>query len=153
MPMELLFSYGTLQLEAVQMATFGRQLAGTRDVLPGFEATLLEIDDQATISLSGKTHHAIATFTGHPSDSVSGTVFAVTPEEIQSADKYEVAAYKRVTVLLRSGVRAWAYVDARYARGVEAQRPDSPSRSLRHTRMWPISAARTMTAGSHTKGG
>jgi Gamma-glutamyl cyclotransferase, AIG2-like len=115
MPTEFLFSYGTLQLEAVQMATFGRQLTGTRDVLPGFEAALLEIDDQATISLSGKTHHAIAKFTGHPSDSVSGTVFAVTPEEIQSADKYEVAAYKRVAVLLRSGVRAWAYVDARYA--------------------------------------
>lgn len=112
---ELLFSYGTLQLEAVQMATFGRQLTGTPDVLPGFEATLLEIDDQATISLSGKTHHAIARFTGRPSDSVSGTVFSVTPEELQNADRYEVAAYKRVAVLLRSGVRAWVYVDARYA--------------------------------------
>ena len=115
MPRELLFSYGTLQLEAVQMATFGRQLTGARDVLPGFEETLLEIDDQATISLSGKTHHAIAKFTGHPSDSISGTVFAVTPAGIQSADKYEAPAYKRVAVLLRSGVRAWAYVDARYA--------------------------------------
>jgi hypothetical protein len=112
---ERLFSYGTLQLEAVQMATFGRQLTGTRDVLPGFEATTLEIDDPATVSLSGKTHHAIAKFTGRSSDSVSGTVFAVTPEEIQNADKYEVAAYKRVAVLLRSGVRAWAYVDARDA--------------------------------------
>jgi len=30
---ELLFAYGTLQLEAVQMATFGRQLAGTSDAL------------------------------------------------------------------------------------------------------------------------
>src|ERR1700675_373858 len=92
MPTESLFSYGTLQLEAVQMATLGRLLTGTRDVLPGFEAATLEIDDQATISLSGKTHHAIAKFTGRPSDSVSGTVFAVTPEEIQSADRYEVAA-------------------------------------------------------------
>ena len=44
MPTELLFSYGTLQLEAVQMATFGRKLTGTRDVLPGFEATLLVPD-------------------------------------------------------------------------------------------------------------
>ena len=115
MPTELLFSYGTLQLEAVQIATFGRLVPGTRDVLPGFEATLLEIDDEATVSLSGKTHHAIAKFTGRPSDSISGTVFAVTPEEIQRADEYEVSAYKRVTVLLGSGVCAWAYVDARYA--------------------------------------
>jgi hypothetical protein len=45
MPTELLFSYGTLQLEAVQMATFGRRLAGTPDVLPGFVTTLLEIDE------------------------------------------------------------------------------------------------------------
>ena len=112
---EFLFSYGTLQLEAVQMATFGRKLAGTRDVLPGFKEALVEIDDHATVSLSGKTHHPIAKFTGDPSDSISGTVFAVTPEEIQNADKYEVAAYKRVAVLLRSGVRAWVYVDARYA--------------------------------------
>src|SRR6185312_4234927 len=100
MPMEFLFSYGTLQLEAVQIATFGRQLTGTRDVLPAFETTLLAIYDQATVSLSGKTHHAIAKFTGRPADSVSGTVFAVTPEEIQSADEYEVAAYTRVSVLL-----------------------------------------------------
>ena len=112
---EFLFSYGTLQLEAVQMALFGRQLSGTPDVLPGFEEALLEIEDQATISLSGKTHHSIVKFTGHSSDSVAGTVFAITPEEIQSADRYEVAAYKRVAVHLQSGIRAWVYVDARYA--------------------------------------
>jgi hypothetical protein len=113
--MELLFSYGTLQLEAVQMATFGRRLSGTTDVLPGFEEAEIEIDDQATVSLSGKTHHRIAKFTGRPSDTVSGTVFSVTAEEIESADQYEVAAYKRVAVRLQSGLRAWVYVDARYA--------------------------------------
>jgi hypothetical protein len=113
MATEFLFSYGTLQLEAVQMATFGRQLTGTRDVLPGFEETLLEIEDQATVSLSGKTHHAIAKFTGRPSDTVSGTVYAVTADEIERADKYEVAEYRRVAVVLQSGIRAWVYVDAR----------------------------------------
>ena len=114
MPTEFLFSYGTLQLEAVQMAIFGRQLIGARDVLTGFEEALMVIDDQATVSMSGKTHHAIAKFTGNTSDSVAGTVFALTPEEIQRADKYEVAAYKRVAVVLLSGARAWAYVDAQY---------------------------------------
>ena len=73
MPTEFLFSYGTLQLEAVQMATFGRLLTGTRDVLPGFEAALLEIDDPATVSLSGKTHHAIAKFTGQPARQMVST--------------------------------------------------------------------------------
>ncbi len=97
------------------MATFGRRLTGTRDVLPGFKETLLVIEDQAVISISGKKHHTIAEFTGRTSDTISGIVYAVTPEEIQSADKYEVAACQRVAVVLQSGKRAWVYVDARYA--------------------------------------
>ncbi len=112
---EFLFSYGTLQLEAVQTATFGRQLEGTSDALRGFGLVLLKIEDQTVVAISGKAHHSMATFTGRASDVVSGTVFAVTPDEIQNADKYEVAAVKRVAVVLQSGARAWAYVDARYA--------------------------------------
>ena len=112
---EFLFSYGTLQLEAVQMATFGRQLAGTSDALRGFELVLLEIEDETVVAISGKAQHTMAKFTGRASDVVSGMVFAVTPDEIQNADKYEVAAVKRVAVVLQSGVRAWAYVDAQYA--------------------------------------
>jgi len=111
---ELLFSYGTLQLEAVQMATFGRQLVGTSDALPAFELVLLKIEDQTVVAISGKAHHTMAKFTGRASDVVPGAVFAVTRDEIQNADKYEVAAVKRVAVVLQSGVRAWAYVDARY---------------------------------------
>ena len=111
---ECLFSYGTLQLEAVQMATFGRQLAGTRDALRGFEVVSLKIEDQTVVAISGTAHHTMAKFTGRASDVVSGTVFAVTPDEIQNADKYELAAVKRVAVVVQSGVRAWAYVDARY---------------------------------------
>jgi gamma-glutamylcyclotransferase (GGCT)/AIG2-like uncharacterized protein YtfP len=113
-PTERLFSYGTLQLDAVQIATFGRLLTGTRDALPQFVETLVKIDDEATVSLSGKTHHAMATFSGRDTDAIAGTVFAVTPEELLSADKYEVAEYKRVAVVLRSGTRAWVYVDAQY---------------------------------------
>jgi len=112
---ERLFSYGTLQLEAVQMATFGRRLAGTSDGLRGFEVVSLKIEDRAVVAISGTAHHTMAKFTGRASDVVAGAVFAVTPDEIQNADKYEVAAVKRVAVVLQSGVRAWAYVDARYA--------------------------------------
>jgi hypothetical protein len=112
---EFLFSYGTLQLEAVQMATCGRQLAGTSDALRGFELIVLRIEDETVVAISGKAQHTMAEFTGRASDVVSGTVFAVTPDESQNADKYEVAAVKRVAVVLQSGVRAWAYVDAQYA--------------------------------------
>jgi hypothetical protein len=112
---ELLFSYGTLQLEAVQVATFGRRLAGKSDALQGFELVSLKIEDPAVVAISGKAVHSMAKFTGRASDVVCGTVFAVTPDEIQNADKYEVAAVKRVAVVLQSGVRAWVYVDAQYA--------------------------------------
>jgi len=114
-PTEFLFSYGTLQLEAVQLATFGRRLAGTPDALPGFEQSMFEIEDKEVVATSGKTHHPIVRFTGRGNDLVTGTVFAVTPEELRNADRYEVAAYRRVAVTLRSGTRAWVYVDARCA--------------------------------------
>ena len=111
---ELLFSYGTLQLESVQLSTFGRKLAGTPDELPGFAQSMMKIDDPEVVATSRKTHHPFATFTGRHADAIPGTVFQVTAEELQNADKYEVAAYKRVAVVLRSGARAWVYVDARY---------------------------------------
>jgi hypothetical protein len=112
---ELLFSYGTLQLEAVQMATFGRRLAGSSDALRGFELVSLTIEDQTVVAISGTARHTMARFTGRASDVISGTVFAVAPDEIQNADKYEMAAVKRVAVVLQSGIRAWAYVEARYS--------------------------------------
>jgi gamma-glutamyl AIG2-like cyclotransferase len=114
MPMkpELLFSYGTLQLEQVQLANFGRRLTGTKDVLPGFASVLIEISDEATVRLSGRSHHAIARYTGLDSDTIPGMVFELTPDELLAADKYEVAEYIRAPVVLESGKRAWAYVDA-----------------------------------------
>jgi hypothetical protein len=111
---ELLFSYGTLQLEAVQLATFGRRLAGSSDVLHGFGLVSLKIEDPAVVAISGKAVHTMAKFTGRDSDVIFGTVFEVTAEEIQNADRYEVPAVKRVSVVLQSGARAWVYVDARY---------------------------------------
>jgi hypothetical protein len=110
---ELLFSYGTLQLETVQIATFGHQLSGTSDVLGKFELVLLEIEDESVVAISGSAHHTMARFTGKVSDVIGGMVFAVTPDEVQRADAYEVSAVKRVKVVLQSGAQAWAYVDAR----------------------------------------
>jgi hypothetical protein len=109
---ELLFSYGTLQLESVQMATFGRRLAGTSDVLTGYKMVPLKIDDPAVAALSGKSVHTMATPTGRPTDVLTGTVFAVTANEMQRADTYEVAAVKRVSLVLQSGAHAWVYIDA-----------------------------------------
>ena len=115
MPTEQLFAYGTLQLEAVQIATFGRRVSGRSDVLRGFALVPLQIEDAAVVAISGQDVHTMATFTGRDSDVVAGTVLTLTPDEMARADKYEVAAVRRVGIVLQSGIHAWAYVDARYA--------------------------------------
>ena len=110
--MEKLFSYGTLQQEGVQLSTFGRKLAGTQDALVGYKLSMLKITDPHVLTTSGKEFHPIVTFTGHEEDSVEGTVFEVTQEEILRADSYEVGDYKRVFASLRSENSAWVYVKA-----------------------------------------
>jgi gamma-glutamylcyclotransferase (GGCT)/AIG2-like uncharacterized protein YtfP len=107
---ERLFAYGTLQTEAVQLATFGRRLEGRPDALAGYRLTTVEIADQDFVAASGSAHHRNLQFTGLASDFVEGTVFAVTGEELEQADEYEPADYKRALVQLRSGVNAWVYV-------------------------------------------
>jgi hypothetical protein len=112
--MPLLFSYGTLQLEDVQLSTFGRRLEGQRDELLRFEPSLARIDDPEVAARLGKTHHANATFTGNDESRVPGTVFEVTDAELASADAFEAPFfYERVAATLASGKQAWVYVDAR----------------------------------------
>ena len=115
MPTEHLFSYGTLQLETVQRELFGRTLTGHRDTLPQFETALLVIQDPAEAAAVGKTHHAIAKFTGNVADEIAGTALLVTSAELLRADAYEPPEYKRVSVVLRSGTHAWVYVDVAHA--------------------------------------
>ena len=111
--MPLLFSYGTLQKAEVQRATFGRLLEGASDALVGFEATLVRIEDEAVLATSGRSHHPIVRHSGNDSSRVPGMVFEVTEEELRNADRYEVAAYRRIAVTLASGRQAWVYADAR----------------------------------------
>ena len=106
-----LFSYGTLQQEKVQLASFGRLLKGAPDVLPGWRREMVEITDADVFALSGERCHPILV-PGRPSDEVEGMVFEITDEELAGADRYEVADYKRIGVRLKSGIDAWVYVKA-----------------------------------------
>jgi gamma-glutamylcyclotransferase (GGCT)/AIG2-like uncharacterized protein YtfP len=116
--MPLLFSYGTLRQQDVQLSTFGRLLQGQRDELLGFEPSFVRIEDPHVVATSGQTHHANVTFNGSNDSRVRGTVFEITDAELAAADQYEqLAAYQRVAALLASGKRAWVYVDARSAPG------------------------------------
>ncbi|WP_315798245.1 MULTISPECIES: gamma-glutamylcyclotransferase family protein [unclassified Bradyrhizobium] len=107
-----LFSYGTLQLESVQLKSFGRRLVGRADSMPGFRKSFIEITDPDVLASSGEQFHPIVVPSDDPDDAVDGTVFEITAAELHAADQYEVADYKRVDVVLRSGTRAWVYVKA-----------------------------------------
>jgi gamma-glutamylcyclotransferase (GGCT)/AIG2-like uncharacterized protein YtfP len=104
-----LFSYGTLQHDAVQLATFGRRLTGSPDSIVGFELAVFRVDDPAFVAKSGKADHTIVRFTGYDSHSVNGTVLEVTDEELVKSDAYEPAGYTRVEAPLASGGHAWVY--------------------------------------------
>jgi Gamma-glutamyl cyclotransferase, AIG2-like len=117
---ELLFSYGTLQQEAVQLATFGRKLNGSADALGGYRLSIIRIDDAEFVASSGSADQRNLDFTGDAEDVVEGTVFTVTQAELEQADAYEPARYARHLVQLRSGLNAWVY-------SVQVQPTENPS--------------------------
>jgi hypothetical protein len=106
-----LFSYGTLQQESVQIASFGRALEGRPDALPGWRREMVEILDVEVLCLSGERFHPILV-PGNEADEIPGTVFEVSEAELLRADAYEVADYKRIPVRLKSGLDAFVYVKA-----------------------------------------
>lgn len=108
----LLFSYGTLQLEAVQLSSFGRLLNGAKDSMPGFRKDMLEITDPEVLKTSGERFHPVVSPSDNPADEVEGMVFEITAQELAAADEYEVSDYKRIETALKSGKRAWVYVQA-----------------------------------------
>ncbi|ATE70031.1 gamma-glutamylcyclotransferase family protein [Lysobacter capsici] len=107
---ERLFSYGTLQLPAVQQSTFGRLLHGEADALVGYRRGMVRIEDAVVVATSGEAWHPIVEASGDANDTVAGTVFAISAEELARADAYEVDDYRRVEAALASGRRAWVYV-------------------------------------------
>lgn len=127
---ENLFSYGTLQSEAVQLATFGRSLAGQPDRLIGYCVTLIptgiSISNHKLTATTGGTHHRNIQFTGIATDVVEGSVFPVTKHELEQTDAYErIADYKRVLVQLASGKTALVYLSTQPGTSKEKKRHDS----------------------------
>ncbi|MEO6901817.1 MAG: gamma-glutamylcyclotransferase family protein [Bacteroidia bacterium] len=107
---ENLFSYGTLQQEAVQLAIFNRLLIPCADELLGYTLEMIEIKDEAVLAKSGLSHHPILKHTGNNTDCIKGSVFVITKKELHQADEYEVDDYKRIAVQLKSDKTAWVYV-------------------------------------------
>ncbi len=112
---ENLFSYGTLQDEAVQIATFGRRLRGMPDTLKGYVLGKLTITNPDVVGTSGIETHPVIRKAKIEDESalVEGKVFQLTPEELRQADIYEESDYDRVMVNLESGAQSWVYIDAK----------------------------------------
>lgn len=97
----LLFSYGTLQDEAVQEYVFRRSLKGQADTLPGYVISEKKMYGRYLVLHPG----------GNPEDEVQGMVYELADGELLKADVYEGPAYTRVPVSLKSGRQAWVYVE------------------------------------------
>ncbi len=109
--MERLFSYGTLQRTDVQIAAFGRELAGRPDVLSGYCLTRVPIQDPAAAAELGETHYFNVEPAPGAGEEVPGLLFELTLEELTAADRYEEdAGYGRIRVTLRSGQTCWVYL-------------------------------------------
>ncbi len=111
-PLIPLFSYGTLRQENVQLATFGRRLEGSPDILAGFRLSPMAITDPHVVATSGSSVHTIARPSGKSEDRIPGIVFALTQAEIEAADRYEAGPIRRIRVRLESGADAFVYVAA-----------------------------------------
>lgn len=95
-----LFTYGTLQDEAVQAQLFSRKLEGGKDFLPGYRISQEKIAGlYPTIDVSDDRE-----------ESVTGEVYLVSAPELALADSYEGVGYHRIKVLLNSGIKAWVYL-------------------------------------------
>jgi len=111
--MPLIFSYGSLQEEAVQLAVYGRALRGIRDALVGWVRTLIEVPKWHKAAAQGTTHYANLERSQSSSDIVEGTVLEVSDAELAVSDGYEDdAGYQRLMITLASGRSAWVYVSA-----------------------------------------
>lgn len=107
---DAIFSFGTLQLEAVQRELFGRAVETTPASLGGFRIGELRIQDHEVIRLSGTDIHPALIATGNLGDVVHGAILDVTSADLAAADHYERVSYRRIPVVLQSGRDAWAYV-------------------------------------------
>lgn len=101
MAKEYIFSYGTLQDPSIQLAVLGRILEeGKPDTLRGHVMKKLQ-----------GIHATYNIIVPESGASVDGVVYEVTSEDVVKIDQYEGDAYLRVSVTLKSNLRAWVYRD------------------------------------------
>jgi gamma-glutamylcyclotransferase (GGCT)/AIG2-like uncharacterized protein YtfP len=99
--MHSLFVYGTLLDPHIQTSVFGKIIEGKSDLLFGYKV----IQKLFKSGIYPAIVHDGASIT-------TGKVLQVNDHDLQFADLYEGDEYKRVTMMLESGINAWVYVPA-----------------------------------------
>lgn len=102
--MEKLFAYGSLKDVEVQEKIFGRLLSGTPETLMGYVITEIQIEEEF-----GMEPYPIIEPTQDSTNTISGIVYDLTPQELQLADTYEGKFYRRIEVKLQSNEVVWVY--------------------------------------------
>lgn len=95
----LVFTYGTLQDEEIQLGVFSRLLSGTQDTLSKYKIATQKVANQ----------YPTLEHTKNEQDKITGKIYTLSPEELKKADAYEGAAYERIEITLVSGKKAWVY--------------------------------------------
>jgi hypothetical protein len=115
-PFPLVFSHGSLQEEAVQVALYGRVLRCEPDELVDCIRTQIAVPSWHKAAAAGVKYYANVTFVPGSGSRVAGKVFELTEAELVVTDSYEKdAEYVRVRADLASGRRAWVFVSAQTA--------------------------------------
>lgn len=106
----LLFACGTLTLEKVHLALFGRVLPYDEDTLPGYTKRTVVLDDPEILSTTGTGTHLSMVPCDTPGASVPGRAMRLTEAELARMDPHQNAHHRRTRVTLASGREAWAYL-------------------------------------------
>ncbi len=109
---EFLFTYGDAPAARRAAGHLRPRRRGEDDALAGHRLEWVDVGDERVAQLSGLDEHPVLRRTGDPRDRVFGRVLALDAEELDAADEYEVALYRRTSVVLASGRTAWVYVSA-----------------------------------------
>ena len=96
-----LFVYGTLQDPEVQKKVIGRIVNSSPAKLSGFIKSEVVINNNT---------YPIIIKNPESSETISGLVLEIEPEDIKHLDEYETDAYKREKVALENDEEVWVYL-------------------------------------------
>jgi gamma-glutamylcyclotransferase (GGCT)/AIG2-like uncharacterized protein YtfP len=93
------FTYGSLLNNNNRLLVLGREVDGTKDILIGYE------------KIPHSKFYVYPTIKENKNSLVEGMVFDVSEEDMKNLDRYETHLYRRLEVILQSGVKALAYIE------------------------------------------